>query len=230
MAKNDNNILNITDSEYFNSHIIEETQDIFGKKYIRLKQDLIEADLIINEIKNYYATICDDGSIIINRSIIYPYIKNTKIINYEHISRRYSGAVVDLVEFIILLENNQTIKTRIFSPYESINNGGIYYFSNNNYLATKGYYEYGNAINALKNNPLEIIKNNNNIEITIFSDYNNENYHKYLYLGPISKYYNSEYNKVTDIYRYFILDIYSAENTKEMEIYYNEIIEKIKYW
>jgi hypothetical protein len=185
---------------------------------------------IINYIKNYYANINDDGSININKSIVYPYISNSQIINYKHISRQYGGAFVDLAVFTILLENNQTINVRIFSPYESSNEDHIYIFSNNNYEATKGYYEYGNAINALKNNPLKKIKNNANVEVTIFSDYNYEGYHKYIYLEPISKYYNSEYYKAEDRYSYFLIDVYSIDDTNEIELYFQKIIEDIKYW
>jgi hypothetical protein len=223
------NIEEIINSKNFNPEIIENTIDAFGNKSIRLRQNLKDSDEIINDIKNYYARIDDDGSIRMNRSIVYPYISNTQIINYEHISRQYSGAYVDLSIFTILLENSQTINVRIFFPYESLSGGHIYFFSNNNNQATKGYYEYGNAINALKNNQLKIIKNNANIEVTIFSDYNDESYHKYIYLGPVSKHYNSEYHKAIDRYSYFLIDVYSKEDTNEMEIYYKKVVEYIKY-
>jgi hypothetical protein len=232
LSREEKNIEEIINSKNFNPEIIEKANvtDGFGKNSLRLRQNLRDTDEIINDIKNYYAKINDDGSININKSIVYPYISNTQIINYEHISRQYDGAYVDLSIFTILLENNQTINVRIFSPYESLNEAHIYFFSNNNYEATKGYYEYGNAINALKNNPLKKIKNNANIEVTIFSDYSYESYHKYIYLGPISKYYNSEYYIAKDRYSYFIIDIFSIDDTNEMELYYKKIIENIKYW
>lgn len=232
LSKEEKNIEEITDSKNFNPEIIENanTTDGFGRNLLRLRQNLRDTDEIINAIKNYYAMINDDGSININEAIVYPYISNAQIINYEHISRQYDGAFVDLVIFSILLENNQTINVRIFSPYESLNDDRIYYFSNNNYEASKGYYEYGNALNALKNNPLKKIKNNADLEVTIFSDYNYESYHKYIYLKPISKHYNSEYYKAKDRYSYFLLDIYSVNDTSEMELYYQKIIEGIKYW
>jgi len=220
----------IIDSKYFNPEIIENIINDSGKKHIRLKQDLMDTEAIIYFIRSFYANLNDDKSITINKAIIYPYISNTQIINYEHISRQYDGAHVDLVVFTILLENNQTINVRIFSPYESFNKDCIYFFSNNNYMATKGYYEFGNAINSLKNNPLKITKNKADIEVTIFFDYDNENYHKYIYLGPVSKYYNSEYYKTIDRYSYFLIDVYSTEDTNEMEMYFNKIIEDIKYW
>jgi hypothetical protein len=230
LSHEEKDIEEIINSKNFKPEIIENTIDAFGNKSIRLRQDLRDSDVIINNIKNYYAKINNDGSISINESIVYPYINNTQIINYEHISRQYSGAYVDLSIFTILLENNQTINVRIFSPYESLRDSFMYYFSNKNHEATKGYYEYGNALNALKNNPLKTIKNNVNVQVTIFSDYNNETYHKYIYLEPVSKHYNSEYHKAIDRYSYFLIDVYSIEDTKEMEIYFNKIIEDIKYW
>ena len=231
-SHDETNIEEIINTKNFNPEIIAKSNatDGFGKNLLRLRQNLRDTDEIINNIKNYYAMINDDGSININESIVYPYISNTQIINYEHISRQYSGTYVDLSVFTILLENNQTINVRIFSPYESLNGDHIYFFSNNNHEATKGYYEYGNAINVLKNNPLKKIKNNANIEVTIFSDYNYEGYHKYIYLEPVSKYYNSEYYKAKDRYSYFIIDIYAIDDTNEMELYFNKIIEDIKYW
>ena len=231
IPKNDNVLLdeenNKIDTMNFNPEIVEcaSTIDSNGNELIRLKQKLKNSDDILNKINNYYTLIRNDGSIIINESIHYPYISNTKIINYEHISRQYGGAHVDISEFTILLENNQTIKTRIFFPYESSVSDDIYYFSNDNYSATKGYYEFG-----LEKNPLEITNNIANIEIKTFSDHNVESYHKYIYLGPISKYYNSEYHKVIDRYSYFLIDIYSKEDTNEMKIYSKKIIDNIKYW
>jgi hypothetical protein len=216
----------IIDIKNFNPEIVEKANatDGFGNELIRLRQNLKDPDRIINNIKNYYALIRNDGSIIINSSLHYPNISNIKIVYYDHISRIYDGAHVDISEFTILLENNQSIKARIFSPYIR-SSYDIYFWSNDNHEATKGYYEFGNAINALKNNP-EIITNKSNIEITFSSGHDQEGYHKYLKLGPISKY----YDWVIDRYSYFLIDIYSVENTNEMEIYVNKIIDDIKFW
>jgi hypothetical protein len=227
LSNEEKNTEEIIDSKNFNPEIIEKanTTDGFGNELIRLKQDLRDQDKIINDIKNYYGLIRNDGTIIINRSLYYPNVSNTKIMYYNHISRNYDNYLVDLSEFTISLENNQSIKARIFSPYINSEHNDIYFSSNNNYSATKGYYEFGNAINALKNNPLKKIVNKSNIEITSFSENNDEGYHKYLKLGPVSK----NYDWVIDTYEYFLIDIYSKESTEEMEIYINEIIEKINF-
>jgi hypothetical protein len=221
--KNDNilsykeeNTFDKIDTKNFNPEIVEyaNTTDGTGNELIRLTQKLRSPDLIIDYISNYYALVRNDGSIIINKSVVYPNILNTKIMYYDHISRDYDAFHVDINEFTILLENDQLIKVRIFSPYMG-DCYDIYFWINDNYLGTKGLYEFGNAINALKNNPLEIIVNKAEIDVTVFSGTDKEGYHHYLRLEPLSK----RYNWVIDKYSYFIIDIYSIENSNEMEIY-----------
>jgi hypothetical protein len=223
------NISKIIDNKNFNPEIVEnaDTEHNFYNNSIRLKQNLKESDEIINYIKNYYVLIRSDGTIRINDSIVYPYISNSKITDYNHISRTYDGAYVDISEFTILLENSQIIIARIFSPYENMRHDFIYFYSNNNHEATKGYYEYGDAINALKNNSKEIIFNKSKIEITVSSDTFGEYHHYYLKMGPVSEYYNADW--IIDRYKYFIIDVYAKENTEELKKYFNRIIEDIKY-
>jgi hypothetical protein len=223
----ENSFINEMDIKNFDPEIIEyaNSTDGFGNELIRLKQKLRSPDEIIDSISNYFASIRNDGSIIINRSIVYPNISNTKIIDYDHISRDYDGLHVDISEFTILLENNQSIKARIFSPYINTHYEDIYFWSNDNYYGTKGLYEFGNIINAYKNNPSEVIANKSEIEITLFSGQDEEGYHQYLRLEPLSKHYYF----VIDMYSYFIIDIYSIDNTNEMEIYVKNIINEIKY-
>jgi len=209
----------------FNPEIIEKSDltDVSGNNLIRLRQNLKDSNEINNYIKNYYALILKDGTICINSSLYYPNINDTKIMYYYHISRDYDNYHVDVSEFTIILENNKSIKVRIFSPLKS--KYDIYYFSNGNQRRTKGYYEFGKALFAFENNPIKKIVNKSNIEITFFSGKDEEGYHQYIKLGPISKY----YDWVIDIYDYFIIDIYSMENNNEMEIYVNKIIENINF-
>jgi hypothetical protein len=224
----ENNTEEVLNTKNFNPDIVEKSRrgDPAGSKLMRLKQNLKEPDAIIGYVKDYYALILSDGSILINDSLVFPNVSDTKIVYYDHISRQYGGAYVDISQFTIILENNQTIKARIFSPYKNVRHDSIYFDSNNNQNATKGYYEYGNAINAFKNNTLKTIVNKANIEITISSDYNYESHHHYIKLGPESKY----YDWVIDRYSYFLIDIYSEENTPEMETYVNRIIEDINFY
>jgi hypothetical protein len=83
------NISEIVDTKNFNPEIIENayTERSYNNNSIRLKQNLEESDEIINYIKNYYALIRSDGAIQMNHSIVYPYISNSKIMDYNHISR-----------------------------------------------------------------------------------------------------------------------------------------------
>lgn len=223
-SDDEKNILEIIDVKNFNSEIIEKSDP--DTSFFRFKQNLREADEIINMLKNYYTLINPDGTIEINNSFTYPYIENTKIVDYDHVSKQYSGACVDVHEFTILLENSQEINVRIFSPYKSLylSASDLLYSSNNNYQTTKGYYEFGNALDSIKNNKLKTVINKANIEIEVSSDIYLNNCHRYLKFGPVSKYYND----VPDIYEYFLFDLYSEKDTVELELYTDKIINLVK--
>ena len=95
------------------------------------------------------------------------------------------------------------------------------FFSESNHEATKGYYEYGEAMDALKNRPFE--SNSEGIKIKSSMDTNKNT--GYIFLDRISKTYDFDY----DIYDSFYIIISSTGSKENLTEYYDLVKSSVRY-
>ena len=171
----------------------------------------IEKIDIEKEFANYFFTERDD-SYKINNSLSYPKVPSAQLLDRKHISRRYDGALAD--KNVLTIEyKKDIISVEIICPYLDTSVTRLLFFSEFNKEFTKGYYEYGEAMDALENQPFE----SNSKEIKIKSFMNSDKTTGYIFLDRISKTYDFHY----DIYDAFYIVISSKTGSKEnlMEYY-----------
>lgn len=216
----------IMDYKNFSQSIVESSnnRDGFGPT-LRMKQNLADSSQIMNKLKNYYFLVRSSGSFIINRSIEYPYVENTSIETYEHISRQYDGSYVDLTELFIKINNTHLIKVRIYCPYLNSYARDLLYYFNANMKATKGYYEFGDAIDAIKSNNVKIYINSADINVKYNITKDEEGFVGYIWLDKIS----SKYDFASDLYSGFFIEISSNKSNDEVLKYFNIIKDLISY-
>ena len=171
----------------------------------------IEKTNLEKEFANYFFTERDD-SYKINNSLSYPKVPSAQLLDRKHISRRYDGALAD--KNVLTIEyKKDIISVEIICPYLDTSVTRLLFFSEFNKEFTKGYYEYGEAMDALENQPFE----SNSKEIKIKSFMNSNKNTGYIFLDRISKTYDYHY----DIYDAFYIVISSKTGSKEnlMEYY-----------
>jgi hypothetical protein len=206
-----------------------DTEDGLGNKLSRMKQSLGDTQVILGRLKNYFFMFNRDGDMCINSCIIYPNLAGSLITDYSHIARDYDGAHVDLTEMSIKLESGTVINVRLFFPFISSQPAlDLLFFSAGEYLGTKGYYEYGDALKALNGDAVGSYKNGNKVVLKKARKTVNGVTHWYLSMGPAS----SVYDFITDVYSKIIIDIYGDAKDgrdKEIDDYINFVIEHIRY-
>jgi hypothetical protein len=218
--------------ESISSELIEYSDtmiDFFGNKIFTFKQNLMNPDKAKNSLSSYYVSIYRNEYIRINDSITVS-IANKKIIGYDHESRSYGGADVDIQEFEILLRNGINIKMRIFSLYKfpsNVSGNGIISFLINavgSYEATRGYYEFGDALKSLEDISKKQIINKNGINLTV-NTFQQEDGIKHHYIKIPAG--SLDYSFLMDIYGYFIIDIYGDIDNQEANEYISTVINNI---
>jgi hypothetical protein len=206
-------------------------KDFFGNKIFVFKQNSMNSEEVKNSLSHYYASIYRNEYIRINDSFTVS-IAGKKITGYDHISRQFDGAFVDIQEFEVLLQNGINIKMRIFSSYKlsphTIGNEIIDFLLDavGSFYATKGHYEFGDALNSLKDISKKQIINKNGINLTVntFQQKDGTKHH-YIRIPP----YSSDDVLIKNIYEYFIIDIYGNIDNQEANEYILKIIDDIKY-
>ncbi len=233
-AKEDTPAESLSDStfaENINHDLIEPSMmgdDHFGDKSYRFKQNLQSEDFILDLLKNYYTKIKANGDIIINSSILYPYVPGSEIIEYKHISRRYLNNDVDVHEFVILLQNDTVIRARIFSPYLDQTNDayGILFYAQKNWVWTTLDYEFGDALRALGNESVKSIVNKLNTNMITSTLQDEKAIHHYFKLPPLS----SVDERAADIYEYFVFEIYYVNDSPEAREYVRVFMDGLRYY
>ena len=180
----------------------------------------IEKTNLEKEFANYFFTERDD-SYKINNSLSYPKVPSAQLLDRKHISRMYDGALAD--KNVLTIEyKKDLISVEIICPYLDTSVTRLLFFSEFNKEFTKGYYEYGEAMDALENQPFE----SNSKEIKIKSFMNSDKNTGYIFLDRISKTYDYHY----DIYDAFYIVISSKTGSKEnlME-YYDFVKDSVCY-
>lgn len=180
----------------------------------------IEKIDIEKEFANYFFTERDD-SYKINNSLSYPKVPSAQLLDRKHISRMYDGALAD--KNVLTIEyKKDIISVEIICPYLDTSVTHLLFFPVSNMNFTKGYYEYGEAMDALENQPFE----SNSKEINIKSFMNSDKNTGYIFLDRISKTYDFHY----DIYDSFYIVISSKTGSKEnlME-YYDSVKNSVCY-
>ena len=205
--------------------------DTFGNKIFTFRQDLMNSDNVKNSLSSYYVKIYRNEYIEINDSFTVS-IAGKKIIGYGHESKSYDGADVDIQEFEILLQNGISIKMRVFSLYKfpsNVSGNGIIGFligAVGSYQTIKGLYEFGDALESLKDISRKQIINQNGVNLTV-NTFQREDGIKHHYVKIPSG--SLRYDFVMDIYEYFIIDIYGDIDNQEANEYISTVIENIKY-
>lgn len=180
----------------------------------------IEKIDIEKEFANYFFTERDD-SYKINNSLSYPKVPSAQLLDRKHISRMYDGALAD--KNVLLIEyKKDIISVEIICPYLDTSVTRLLFFSEFNKEFTKGHYEYGDAMKAVKNQSFE--SNSKKIKIKSFMNSNKNT--GYIFLDRISKTYDFHY----DIYDAFYIVISSKTGSKEnlME-YYDSVKNSVCY-
>lgn len=180
----------------------------------------IEKIDIEKEFANYFFTERDD-SYKINNSLSYPKVPSAQLLDRKHISRMYDGALAD--KNVLTIEyKKDIISVEIICPYLDTSVTRLLFFSEFNKEFTKGHYEYGDAMKAVKNQPFE--SNSKKIKIKSFMNSNKNT--GYIFLDRISKTYDFHY----DIYDAFYIVISSKTGSKEnlME-YYDFVKDSVCY-
>ncbi|MEJ2664779.1 MAG: hypothetical protein P8107_12175 [Spirochaetia bacterium] len=214
-----------------NTSIVENagTEDGYGNRLLRMKQNLIDTETILNMLRDYYFMFNRNGDMYINSCVVFPGIPGSQITAYSHLTRDYDGAYVDLTELSIELKGGTSVKVRLFFPYKSSGAPfSLFLYALAGREATKGYYEYGDALDALKENTVGSFKNENKVVLKKTVKTVNGITHWYLSMNPAS----SVYDFVTDTYSKIIIDIYSADkNSSDLEIdrYIDYILKNINY-
>ena len=180
----------------------------------------IEKIDIEKEFANYFFTERDD-SYKINNSLSYPKVPSAHLLDRKHISRRYDGALAD--KNVLTIEyKKDIISVEIICPYLDTSVTRLLFFSEFNKEFTKGYYEYGEAMDALENQPFE--SNSKKIKIKSFMNSNKNT--GYIFLDRISKIYDYHY----DIYDAFYIVISSKTGSKEnLTEYYDLVKSSVRY-
>lgn len=189
------------------------------------------SEYFFNEKENCY---------IINNVIRFPKIQNARMVDRSHMSRGYDGVRAD--KNVLTMEyNGSLISVIIICPYHNTSVQDFLFFNVNpiekgyyeymqmegkpvmvsNIKMTKGFYEYGDAMDALRDRPFEL--NSENIRIKSFMNSNEKK--GYIFLDEISK----TYDFTSDIYESFYIIISSDGDDKILSEYYNLVKDKIKY-
>ena len=182
------------------------------------KQELEKRD-IEKDLADYFFTE-HDKYYKINNVFSYPKVPSAQLIERKHISRMYDGAWADK-NVLTIKYKEDLISVEIICEYLDTSVKWFLFFSESNHKATKGYYEYGEAMDALKNRPFE--SNSEGIKIKSSMDTNKNT--GYIFLDRISKTYDFDY----DIYDSFYIIISSTGSKENLTEYYDLVKSSVRY-
>lgn len=172
------------------------------------------------ELAEYFYTEKPDYYVI-NNILQYPKVQSADKIDHKHISHEFDGALTDKNTFKFKY-NDDEITVEIICEYLNTSVKHFLFYFDTHIEATKGYYEYGDAIDALKNLNFET----NSKEVKIKSSLNEDKKTGYIFLDRISKTYESAH----DIYGSFYIIISSDGDIENLKDYFDKVKNEICYW